>query len=360
MSELKATTEEAVAYLESIGAPITEDRILWAKFLATQPTVEQVNIASSLVIEDRQRHLSESQEWQPIETAPKDGTHILFGRALPWSSSSNVCIGFWADEHQTDFPDWHTIDGDLIINTNVWCYWMPLPSPPATVTEDAPRSAEDVGHPRVGGLPCICSECVSKRGAMYAASTASVAEPQAVPSTFVLRVAAHDLRFCKWMIEQLQAMGDRMYGQDEYAASTPADGLRLMDEARAKQIVEAWETTLHSTSNHDASRGDLIRRITEALTCARTEGAADMAQRCAEVARSVPWSDSPRGMQGFIVDAILALSPDPSYASRIRGEVLDALTETVHQMFKDHGWGGNIPNPRDIRPVLDRALKEHQ
>lgn len=50
------TTEDAAAYLESINAPVTEDRILWAKFLATKPSVEQVNLASSLVIEDRTRH----------------------------------------------------------------------------------------------------------------------------------------------------------------------------------------------------------------------------------------------------------------------------------------------------------------
>lgn len=120
-----------------------------------------------------------------------------------------------------------------------------------------------------------------------------------------------------------------------------------MDEARAKQIVEAWETTLHSTSNHDASRGDLIRRITEALTAARTEAAAaDMAQRCAEVARvnaekwqthgagSVPDDDTQAYFRGGvngsyeIEKAILALSPDPDFSSRIRR---DASWQFTHE-----------------------------
>jgi hypothetical protein len=57
--------------------------------------------------------------WQPIETAPKDGTDIWLGRV-------NGCrqIAFWK-RHQNEWYDrnWHII-------TFTPTHWMPLPEPP--------------------------------------------------------------------------------------------------------------------------------------------------------------------------------------------------------------------------------------
>lgn len=71
----------------------------------------------------------QQQEWMLIESAPKDGTHILLAREQPWSSSANVCVAFWADEHQTDFPHWQTETG-LMVDDKVYRLWQPLPPPP--------------------------------------------------------------------------------------------------------------------------------------------------------------------------------------------------------------------------------------
>ena len=57
-------------------------------------------------------------EWQPIETAPKDGTYILV--SIPLSLKSKVRIvnyndHFWRDDNRNI--------------TNEPSHWMPLPRP---------------------------------------------------------------------------------------------------------------------------------------------------------------------------------------------------------------------------------------
>lgn len=87
-------------------------------------------------------------EWQPIETAPKDGTTIIVHRAgHPDDYHTNVVPAFWGDVmagYSTDDPrnyawiNWHeglyeTDDPDqpkrwhLVRNVT---HWMPLPEPP--------------------------------------------------------------------------------------------------------------------------------------------------------------------------------------------------------------------------------------
>lgn len=65
--------------------------------------------------------------WQPIETAPKDGTRIL-----GWSSGDGVCIVAFGDTpRRTRWYENHPL-GRLPIKQPT--HWMPLPAPP----EDAP------------------------------------------------------------------------------------------------------------------------------------------------------------------------------------------------------------------------------
>lgn len=85
-------------------------------------------------------------EWQPIETAPKDGTVILF-----WSTRDGVCIGRWCEQKYKrweavdettqrlagvdDYSDWSANNGESV---GMWSkgatHWMPLPEPPVTET----------------------------------------------------------------------------------------------------------------------------------------------------------------------------------------------------------------------------------
>jgi hypothetical protein len=75
-------------------------------------------------------------EWQPIETAPKDGTEIIV-----FHPEGGVCAAFCPGD---DF-DWHCMDGsNTIVGSRSGrsipsmtsfihppTHWMPLPEPPA-------------------------------------------------------------------------------------------------------------------------------------------------------------------------------------------------------------------------------------
>ncbi len=65
--------------------------------------------------------------WQPIETAPKDGTFVLVYLAETYAhTTQQICVAVWDD----DLEDWMTdqLDGgwDFVAPS----HWMPLPQPP--------------------------------------------------------------------------------------------------------------------------------------------------------------------------------------------------------------------------------------
>jgi hypothetical protein len=62
-------------------------------------------------------------DWQPIETAPKDGRFIWLG------DSSGLRIGFWARERWADMA--RAEEGGPRDLTFAPTHWQPLPKPPA-------------------------------------------------------------------------------------------------------------------------------------------------------------------------------------------------------------------------------------
>lgn len=64
-------------------------------------------------------------EWKPIETAPKDGTRVLLGRADEgWTT-----VGSFDDERDEWWEsntNWDDFNGAPIYPT----HWQPLPEPP--------------------------------------------------------------------------------------------------------------------------------------------------------------------------------------------------------------------------------------
>jgi hypothetical protein len=66
--------------------------------------------------------------WQPIESAPKDGTRVIL-----------TCAGYSHAPHPFSYPDAHQdvvhiarFDGEYWrpFVPNNWTHWMPLPDPP--------------------------------------------------------------------------------------------------------------------------------------------------------------------------------------------------------------------------------------
>ena len=65
-------------------------------------------------------------EWQPIETAPRNGREILI--ATRSYLGGVVTVRWEADVPTPTFMDW---DGDSYQDAT---HWMPLPEPPLTTT----------------------------------------------------------------------------------------------------------------------------------------------------------------------------------------------------------------------------------
>ncbi len=74
-------------------------------------------------------------EWQPIETAPKDGTHILAHGTYQWedyvhNQKSGSVVVAWYDAEGWGVSCW------VLVNSNPYqdrcqpTHWMPLPPPP--------------------------------------------------------------------------------------------------------------------------------------------------------------------------------------------------------------------------------------
>ena len=66
-------------------------------------------------------------EWQPIATAPKDGSVILLTAGYKATGGGWISMGAWMKRLHADGHDWHNIAGIYVIHPS---YWMSLPEPP--------------------------------------------------------------------------------------------------------------------------------------------------------------------------------------------------------------------------------------
>lgn len=83
-------------------------------------------------------------KWQPIETAPRDGSLFLcWVKAERWSALDGGGSGNSADTSDIDFGQWRADDqhpdGGYVMNmmgqigdAQDVTHWMPLPAPPAS------------------------------------------------------------------------------------------------------------------------------------------------------------------------------------------------------------------------------------
>ena len=67
-------------------------------------------------------------EWQPIETAPKDGTPILTYSCGCSYQNEAMLVVWWSDEKsERSGYGWEAYEVSHMIAPD---YWMPLPNPP--------------------------------------------------------------------------------------------------------------------------------------------------------------------------------------------------------------------------------------
>lgn len=90
-------------------------------------------------------------KWQPIETAPRDGTHVLL---LIGEVAIGGCWVLHSEGWESGIPDWYgwDTDNDLIlieVPDDEPTHWMPIPPPPQTDT-----AAPCLGSP----APCRMAE----------------------------------------------------------------------------------------------------------------------------------------------------------------------------------------------------------
>lgn len=70
--------------------------------------------------------------WQPIETAPKDGTYVLLlGDSGYTTTPYRVAVGCWIEGYR-DFWINHSNDA-FTDDGEPPTHWMPLPDPPETL-----------------------------------------------------------------------------------------------------------------------------------------------------------------------------------------------------------------------------------
>lgn len=82
-------------------------------------------------------------EWQPIETAPKDGTDVLLFRATKYRVLPPTVAG-WFDKGV--IPGWYTYDEPDKAFDGEPTHWMPLPAPPSLQPASEQPTSKETGE----------------------------------------------------------------------------------------------------------------------------------------------------------------------------------------------------------------------
>lgn len=78
-------------------------------------------------------------QWMPIETAPKDGTHILAHGTYQWEDyathqKSGIVVVAWYDADGWGDSCWVLVNANPYRDKCQPTHWMPLPPPPESAT----------------------------------------------------------------------------------------------------------------------------------------------------------------------------------------------------------------------------------
>lgn len=111
------------------NAAMTDERLaeIERRYKEMMPTTCELAIAELLA---EVKRLRTAQQWQPIETAPKDGTVILLGYT--------PCPKLWETDQRVFEGRWNSLQGEFtslngFILHDGATHWMPQPDAPTEV-----------------------------------------------------------------------------------------------------------------------------------------------------------------------------------------------------------------------------------
>jgi hypothetical protein len=99
------------------------DVIIARVFNSLDMHCEPKNEVAGIIQDQRAAAVAEATAWQPIETAPKDGSSFIGGQ---WDSN-----GFWDN---VEDACWNKKGG--FFTGSDWTHWQPLQNPPVTLTHN--------------------------------------------------------------------------------------------------------------------------------------------------------------------------------------------------------------------------------
>jgi hypothetical protein len=138
---------------------LAHDRAIEAAKVAVQSAIHEIyttqepgfiNCRDSIAtaaIEAYNAAMGEAREWKPIETAPKDGTHILLYAPPGQTAEPRITLGCWLALERGEYlgdcggecrcpeyddppePYWDSFDGGFNSEFPP-THWMPCPQPP--------------------------------------------------------------------------------------------------------------------------------------------------------------------------------------------------------------------------------------
>ena len=129
------TVDGALAFAEGVYSRVSDAGIIAAEVRRLREENERqhfdilaMNQSLDLLREENERRKADAEliEWQPIETAPKDGTDILV------MTGETMHVVRWINIHG-DFDYWTVDDnkhGPFTLRGKAPTHWMPLPDPP--------------------------------------------------------------------------------------------------------------------------------------------------------------------------------------------------------------------------------------
>lgn len=95
--------------------------------------IDKASIAARAALSVEEKGEAEAVAWQPIKTAPKDGTEVLIWLAAPYSRIEKArWYTPWANWQAGCLPIDPVRDEMHGIGSAVPTHWRPLPAPPST------------------------------------------------------------------------------------------------------------------------------------------------------------------------------------------------------------------------------------